>query len=123
MNPTVPFWAEVIVGILAMAGGAIALLGAVGLLRLPTFFQRVHAPTLGATMGSWSIIWANVLYFSLHDGELTLHALLIAVLLSIGFPITTIFLMRAALFRARQAGMQGVPASLSVQQPGIYTKE
>lgn len=120
MSHAVPFWAEVVVGILAMTGGAATLLGAVGLLRLPTFFHRVHAPTLGATMGSWSIIWANVLYFSQHDGTLTLHALLIAVLLSIGFPVTTIFLMRAALFRARQAGLPGIPASLSAPEGNSY---
>ncbi|KAF1046108.1 monovalent cation/H(+) antiporter subunit G [Xylophilus sp.] len=120
---TVPLWAEVVTGVLAVAGAAIALLGAVGLLRLRSFFERVHAPTLGATMGSWLILWANVLYFSLHDGGLTLHALILAALLSIGFPITTIFLMRAALFRARQSGAADVPPSLSAQLSDKYRRE
>jgi multicomponent K+:H+ antiporter subunit G len=43
--------------------------------------------------------------------------LLIAVFLAITVPITTIFLMRAGLFRARQADLE-VPANVShVAQP------
>jgi multicomponent K+:H+ antiporter subunit G len=41
-----------------------------------------------------------------------LHALLIAVFIAVTVPITTIFLMRAALFRARRAG-RDVPPSVS----------
>lgn len=46
----------------------------------------------------------TVLYFSVADRSLALHALLIAVFVAITVPVMSIFLMRAALFRARQAG-------------------
>ena len=58
----------------------------------------------------------TVLYFSVADRSLALHALLIAVFVAITVPIMSIFLMRAALFRARQAG-RDVPPSLS--QPKV----
>ena len=38
------------------------------------------------------------------------HALLIAVFIALTAPVTTLFLMRAAIFRERLAGGQGVPA-------------
>eukprot|EP01030_Chromulinospumella_sphaerica_P002233 gene2233-2187_t len=111
-----PLWLEIIVAVLVLAGAALALLGSIGLLRLPTFFERVHAPSIIATLGCWLIMHGTVLYFSVADSSLALHALLIAVFVAITVPIMSIFLMRAALFRARQGG-RDVPPSLS--QPNV----
>lgn len=107
-----PLWLEILVAALVLAGAALALLGATGLLRLPTFFERVHAPAIIATLGCWLIMHGTVLYFSVADRSLALHALLIAVFVAVTVPVMSIFLMRAALFRARQMG-QDVPPSLS----------
>lgn len=107
-----PLWLEIIVAMLVLSGAGLALLGSTGLLRLPTFFERVHAPAIIATLGCWLIMHGTVLYFSVADSSLALHALLIAVFVAITVPIMSIFLMRAALFRARQMG-QDVPPSLS----------
>ncbi|WP_298208601.1 monovalent cation/H(+) antiporter subunit G [Acidovorax sp.] len=108
-----PLWLEIIVAVLVLAGSALALLGSIGLLRLPTFFERVHAPAIIATLGCWLIMHGTVLYFSVADRSMALHALLIAVFVAITVPIMSIFLMRAALFRARRAGLN-VPPSLSL---------
>jgi len=107
-----PLWAEATIAALVLAGAAIALLGSLGLLRLRSFFERVHAPAMIATMGCWCIVLASALYFGLQGQGTGLHALLIAVFLATTIPVTTIFLMRASLFRARQAGAE-VPPSLS----------
>jgi len=107
-----PLWLEIIVAVLVLTGAGLALLGSTGLLRLPTFFERVHAPAIIATLGCWLIMHGTVLYFSVADRSLALHALLIAVFVAITVPIMSIFLMRAALFRARQTGLD-VPPSLS----------
>ena len=112
VTAVLPLWLEIIVAVLVLAGAALALLGSIGLLRLPTFFERVHAPSIIATLGCWLIMLGTVLYFSVADSSLALHALLIAVFVAITVPIMSIFLMRAALFRARQAG-RDVPPSLS----------
>ncbi|EJE53452.1 monovalent cation/proton antiporter, MnhG/PhaG subunit [Acidovorax sp. CF316] len=113
---TLPLWLEIVVAALVLLGAGMALLGATGLLRLPTFFERLHAPSIAATMGCWCIMHATVIYFSVADGSLALHALLIAGFVAVTVPVTSIFLMRAALFRARQAG-QDVPPSLSSVTP------
>ncbi|RZJ07305.1 MAG: Na+/H+ antiporter subunit G [Acidovorax sp.] len=110
---TLPLWLEIIVAVLVLSGAGLALLGSSGLLRLPTFFERVHAPSIIATLGCWLIMHGTVLYFSVADRSLALHALLIAVFVAISVPIMSIFLMRAALFRARQMGHPPVPPALS----------
>lgn len=110
-----PLWLEVVVAALVLLGAALALLGSLGLLRLRTFFERVHTPSIIATMGCWCIMHATVLYFSVASGEVALHAILIALFVAMTVPVSTIFLMRAALFRARQAG-RNVPPSLSTPQ-------
>jgi multicomponent K+:H+ antiporter subunit G len=112
-----PLWLEIIVAALVLGGACLALLGAIGLLRLQSFFERVHAPSIIATLACWLIVHATVLYFSVADQSLALHALLIAVFVAITVPVMSIFLMRAGLFRARQAG-QAVPPSLSQPRAG-----
>lgn len=110
-----PLWLEIVVAALVLLGAALALLGSLGLLRLRTFFERVHTPSIIATMGCWCIMHATVLYFSVASGEVALHAILIALFVAMTVPVSTIFIMRAALFRARQAG-RNVPPSLSTPQ-------
>jgi multicomponent K+:H+ antiporter subunit G len=99
-----------------LTGAALALLGSVGLLRLPTFFERVHAPAIIATSACWCILSGCLLYFSLQGNGLALHPVLIALFIAITVPITTIFLMRASMFRARQSG-HDVPANISRSAP------
>ena len=106
---TVPLWVEIVTAVLALAGSLFALIGAVGLLRLPTFFQRVHAPTLGATLGCWCLVLATILYFSAKEDSLSVHAVLLGISIALTAPITTVFLLRAALFRERRAGNTNVP--------------
>lgn len=106
-----PLWAEIVTGAFAVVGAAFAAIGSFGLVRLPTFFRRIHAPTLGATVGVWSLTIATIVYFSVQGHSLFLHALLIAVFVALTAPVTTIFLVRAALFRARTTdiGQHKVP--------------
>ena len=57
---------------------AFAAIGSFGLVRLPSFYNRIHAPTLGATAGAWCVMLATVVYFSVQGTNLFLHAVLIA---------------------------------------------
>ena len=43
----------------------IAFLGSLGLLRLKSYFERVHAPAIIATMACWCVMHATLLYFSM----------------------------------------------------------
>jgi multicomponent K+:H+ antiporter subunit G len=102
--------ADAFVAALLLLSGLVVLVSAWGLLRLPDFFTRMHAPALAYTLGSWSATLATVIHFSVHQGVLSLQAWLIVVLLAITAPITTLFLARAAIFRRRAAGEPAPPA-------------
>ncbi|WP_205903114.1 monovalent cation/H(+) antiporter subunit G, partial [Pseudomonas viridiflava] len=51
----VPFWAEVLTAVLLIASSLFTLTGALGLLRLKDFFQRMHPPALASTLGAWCV--------------------------------------------------------------------
>mgnify|MGYP003490348646 FL=1 len=111
-DAALPLWAEITIAAMVLTGATNALLGSWGLLRLKTYFERVHAPSIIATMGCWCIMLGTIVYFSLQGQGLALHALLIALFVAITVPVTNIFLVRAALFHARREG-NDVPPSLS----------
>lgn len=102
--PDLPEWAAWLVAILAVSGAAITLTGAIGLVRLKSFYDRVHAPTLGATLGTACILVASIVCFSVLQSRLVLHEILIAVFVTLTTPVTLILLVRAALYRDRIEG-------------------
>ncbi|SHM92877.1 multicomponent K+:H+ antiporter subunit G [Pseudomonas asturiensis] len=108
----VPFWAEVLTAVLLVASSLFTLTGALGLLRLKDFFQRMHPTALASTLGAWCVALASIIYFSALKSEPVIHAWLIPVLLAITVPVTTLLLARTGLFRKRMAG-EDVPAEVS----------
>jgi multicomponent K+:H+ antiporter subunit G len=90
-----------IVATLACLGALMALIGSIGLLRLRTFYERVHPPTMGTTMGVAFIIAASILLFSVLDARPVVHELLIGIFAVVTTPVTYLMLVRAALRRDR----------------------
>ena len=97
-------WVEVVVSVLLVASGVLSVIAAVGIVRMPTFFRRLHPPALANTLGAWCVALASIVYFTALDGRLSLQAWLVNILLAITAPITTVLLSRAGLFRKRQDG-------------------
>ena len=116
MNTPTPAWVDAVTALLAVAGALVALVGSLGVLRLRSFFDRVHAPTLGATLGAACLTLATVLQSSFAQQQLYVHALLIPLFLALTTPVTTIFLMRSAVFRARLRGEE-IPAPGAEEPP------
>ena len=104
-----PTWLEAVVALLLLASGALSLIAAVGIVRLPTFFRRLHPPALANTLGAWCVALASIVYFTALEGRLSLHAWLVNILLAITAPITTVLISRAGLFRKRAAGDEVPP--------------
>lgn len=94
-----------------IAGAALALIGALGLLRLRSFYQRVHAPTLGTTLGTGCIAVASMIYYSALGSRPVLHELLIVIFITVTTPISLMILVRAAVLRdaAEAAGTSQGP--------------
>lgn len=102
-------WAAIIVVALAVIGSALSLLGAVGLVRLKTFYERVHAPTLGATLGMALVLLASIVWFTTVERRFMPREILIGLFLTVTTPVTLILLARAALFRDRTARVKDTP--------------
>lgn len=94
-----PAWAAIAVSVLTIAGAALSCLGAFGLLRLKDFYERVHAPTLGSTLGAGFILIASMIVFSVLETRLVVHEVLIVVFISLTTPVTLMLLVRGALSR------------------------
>lgn len=95
-----PLWVTVLAALLLVIGGLLTLIGSLGLLRFKVFYARLHAPTLGNTLGAGCVLLASMLVSSVLTQRLVLHEVLITVCLVLTSPITTMLLMRAALFRS-----------------------
>jgi len=89
----------VLVALLVVLGAVLALIGSVGLLRLKTFYARVHPPTMGTTLGLGLTLIASMILFSVLESRLVLHEIVIAVFMVVTTPVTFMLLVRAALHR------------------------
>jgi multicomponent K+:H+ antiporter subunit G len=113
MSPALPLWAEVVVAALLVLSGVFVVISAIGFLRLPDFFLRMHPPALAYTFGTWCVTLAGIVGFSLLDARVALHPLLILVFLAMTVPVTTVLLARVALFRRRASGSSDTPPALT----------
>lgn len=110
MQPAdLPAWAEVVIALFVLVGAGLTLIGALGLVRLRTFYERVHAPTLGTTLGIGCLLLASMLFFSITQGRPVLHEVLIGIFISLTTPVSLMLLARAALYRDRRENLPEVP--------------
>ncbi len=107
--PDLPPWAAIAVASLVLAGAAMTVVGSIGLLRVKTFYDRLHPPTLGSSSGTLLIVTASLLCFSVLRTRISVHELLIALFVTLTTPVTFMMLARAALYRDRVEGNDGVP--------------
>jgi multicomponent K+:H+ antiporter subunit G len=99
-----PAWAALLTAFFVVVGSGLTLVGSLGLLRLKTFYQRLHAPTLGTTLGTGAILIGSMIFFSALGARLVLHEMLIAVFVTVTAPITFILLLRATQQRGADQG-------------------
>ncbi|WP_150304600.1 monovalent cation/H(+) antiporter subunit G [Pseudomonas saliphila] len=104
VNIDLPLWLAVPFVLLLLLGSLIILIGALGLLRLPSFYQRIHGPAITITLGTGCVLFASMLYFSNLESRLVLHELLIAAFLLLTAPVTSMMIMRASVYRDLRAG-------------------
>lgn len=96
-----PLWAAIPVAFFLLIGASLALIGAIGFLRLPTFYERIHAPTLGTSWGIGGVMIASMIFFSVSSRGLVLHEILVGAFVTVTTPVTFMLLARAALHRDR----------------------
>ncbi|MCC7080848.1 MAG: cation:proton antiporter [Burkholderiales bacterium] len=100
----IPALSALVTALLVLAGAALALIGSIGLLRLKTFYERVHAPTMGTTLGMGLVLIASTVLFSVLESRPVLHEMLIAAFMTLTTPVTFLLLVRAARRRQQTVG-------------------
>ncbi|MCK2089638.1 Na+/H+ antiporter subunit G [Thauera aromatica] len=91
------FVLELAIAALIVLGGVFALVGSVGLVKLPDLLTRLHAPTKATTLGVGGALAASMLFFFGIEDRLSIHELLISVFLFLTAPITAHFIAKAHL--------------------------
>lgn len=100
---SVPVWAAVPAALLLMLGGLFTVLGSLGLVRLKNFYQRMHSPSMGSTLGLGCVLIASMVLSSFMRGTPVVHEILITVFVVTTAPITAMLLMRAAVRRPKDS--------------------
>lgn len=101
MAPDLPPVPALVVGVLALGGAIVALLGATGLLRMRTFYDRVHPPTLATSMGLAALALASIVTSSVLGSRTVIHEILLLFFVVLTMPVSMMLLARAAIFRDR----------------------
>lgn len=96
-----PLWATIPATFLLIVGGMLALIGSIGLLRLPDFYQRMHPPAMGSTLATGCVLIASMIVSSALLDRLVVHELLITVFIVTTAPVSAMLLIRAAAYRRR----------------------
>lgn len=87
---------DVVASVLLLVGLFFTLVGSIGLVRLPDFYTRMHAPTKAATLGVSTMLAAAVVALPDRSLSIALQALLAIALLFVTAPIGAHLLARAA---------------------------
>jgi len=116
----IPAWAALVAALLLALGASIVLIGALGLLRLRTFYQRIHGPAITITLGAGGVLLASMVYFTAAQSRLVVHEVIIAVFLLLTAPVVSMMVMRAAVYRDLRArkGEAGATAGKVYSIPG-----
>lgn len=91
------FWVEALVAFFLLTGSLFALIGALGLYRLPDFYTRLHGPTKATTLGVGGVALASLIHFSVQECQVNVHELLLTLFLFITAPVSAQMLARAAM--------------------------
>lgn len=86
--------AEIAIAALLVAGAFFALVAALGILRFPDVFMRLHAAAKAGTLGVGCVLVAVAVFFG--DTGVTAKALAAVVFLLLTAPVASHFIGRAA---------------------------
>lgn len=100
----IPLFIAIPVSAFILLGAFLTLTGTIGLVRLPLFYDRIHAPTLGTSWGTGATVMASMILFSYLESRPVFQEILIGIFVTVTTPVTLMLLARAALYRDRAEG-------------------
>ncbi len=95
---------EIVISLLILFGSFFTLVSSIGLIRLPEFFTRLHAPTKASTLGIGAVLVAAILAPIMMGGRPGFAELLLTLFVFVSSPVVANMLSMAAL---RATGSEG----------------
>ncbi len=111
MIDELPLWLAILVSVCVVLGAGLTMAGCLGLVRFPDFYRRIHAPTMGTSMGGGLILVASAIFFTVTQQCLVIHEMVIFLFVTVTTPVTLMLLARATLFRDRIEEARDTPPS------------
>jgi len=105
-----PLWAALLVAGFLVLGAGLTVIGSYGFWRLRSFYDRIHAPTLGSSWGTAGIVMASMILFTVLETRPIFHEILVGIFVTVTTPVTLMLLARAALYRDRAENNPVAPA-------------
>lgn len=111
-----PLWLEILLSVLLLIGGLFALVGALGLLRFPDFFMRLHAPTKATTLGVGGLLLASM-GAAWWRGDTGVPELMITLFLFVTAPVSANLMAKAAIHLGLPSRAGAAPVSSDPAPP------
>lgn len=111
--------AEIISGILIVAGTIFCLISAFGLVRLPDVYTRAHAASKSSTLGVLGVLIGTLLYFLISDGYFSIRLILGIFFVFLTAPVSAHMVCRSAY----RSGVQLADTSVEDALQGFFKKE
>ena len=87
---------EIIVSLFVLTGSILVFLSAIGILRLPDVYSRMHAAGKSSTLGVMSIMTGAVLFFLIDQGNFNFKLLLTIIFIFLTAPLAGLAINRSA---------------------------
>ncbi|CAM1638537.1 cation:proton antiporter [Bartonella sp. M0177] len=111
-----PLWLSIVIVFFLLLGSGLTLIGAIGLNRAKSFYERLHMPTLGTSWGVSGIIIASIIYSTVSGHKLISHSILLAIFIIVTTPVTLMLLSRAAMQRDQSSNSTELPEKMRYQK-------
>ncbi|MBH9987045.1 cation:proton antiporter [Bartonella sp. W8098] len=111
-----PLWLSIVIVFFLLLGSGLTLIGAIGLNRAKSFYERLHMPTLGTSWGVSGIIIASIIYSTVSGHKLISHSILLAIFIIVTTPVTLMLLSRAAMQRDQSSNSSELPEKMRYQK-------
>ena len=113
MHPLIEWTAAAII----LMAAFFLLVGAIGLVRLPDFYMRLHAPTKASTLGVGGLLIASMLV-SAFQGRAGMAELLITLFVFVTAPVSANLMAQAALHLKARSKAPIPPQAVPERQQG-----
>lgn len=116
MKDDISLVVAVAVTVFLVLGSGLTLIGTIGLVRLSSFYKRLHMLSLSTSWGAGSILIASFLYSIFVDHHFVFHEILLMIFLLVTIPVASMLVSQAAAYRHHSENTSEKPLALLSHQ-------